>query len=167
METQNLEAFAQRHDFESWRGKSSMGDRDLVKGLSIPDGFLPGIDRGRTRRIELEDGTVLLRSTWQAEGGRGVHKLDIRECASVDEAHEVLLELLANMQAPEVKRLDGDEAVGDVSFAHAPSTSVVFARGNVAVRFDAAVDGDLDAIEVGRQVDGLVLGENRPEGSPA
>lgn len=164
MESENLTAIAERFGFEEWRGKSQDSDAATLREIAIPDGTIAGLDAARIRVIALDDGTTLHRATWQAEGGEGVNRLDLRECGSVEEAHEVLLELLANMQSPLVERLGGDLDVGDVAFAQDPSTSVVFARANVAAKVDVAPDGALRALDTARAVDEWLAGSARPIG---
>jgi hypothetical protein len=157
MQTEQLEAVRKRYEFEAWKGINRL-DHDLeLRGLAIPAGLVPGLQAERIREIDPGDGTRLLRMSWVDPNQDGsLLLMDIRECPSRERAHEVLLELLANMQAPGVKRL-GDESPGDIAFGLNASAAVVFARGNVAVSIANGGSETVSVKEIVRQVDSWLL----------
>ena len=133
MPTDHLDAVSQRFDFADWKGINRL-DRELsLRNITLPKDLVSGLDPARIREIDPGDGSRLLRVSWPIPGQEAaVLVMDIRECESREAAHQVLLELLANMQAPDVKRLV-DNAPGDIAFGRDSTTAVVFARGNIAV----------------------------------
>ena len=133
MLNKQLDAVSQKFDFAAWRGINQLDRELLVRNIALPRDLVPGLDPGRIREIDPGDGSRLLRVSWPVPGQEAaLLVMDIRECESRDVAHQVVLELLANMQAPDVKRL-GDDAPGDVAFARDSTTDMIFARGNIAL----------------------------------
>lgn len=168
MVTQQYEALRERFGFDDWKDINRL-DQDLeVRDLSLPTGFVSGLEAERIRLIDPGDGTRLLRASWAAPDKPGALLLmDIRECPSREAAHEVLLELLANMQSLEVRRLD--DAPGDVAFSYNPAVAVVFARGNIAVSI-ANGGSEKEPVEpIARKVDEWIIrsGSGSPSPEPA
>lgn len=129
MVTQQYEALRERFGFDDWKAEQDLQARDLA----LPRGLASGLEAERVRLIDPGDGTRLLRASWTpSERPEALLLLDVRECPTREAAHQVLLELLANMQSLEVQRLF-DNAPGDVAFAYDAAVAVAFARGNVAV----------------------------------
>lgn len=157
MPTKQRDAVRQRFDFAAWRGTNRL-DRELsVRNIALPKNLVAGLDPARIREIDPGDGSRLLRVSWPVPGqAAALLVMDIRECESRDAAHEVLLELLANMQAPDVKRLE-DNAPGDVAFARDSTTAVVFARGNIAVSIGNGGETVVPVDEVAKTVDHWIM----------
>lgn len=157
MQTENLEAVRKRYEFDAWKGINRLDHELEIRGLAVPAGLIAGLQAERIREIDPGDGTRLLRISWVDPGQDGsLLLMDIRECPSRERAHEVLLELLANMQAPGVKRL-GDEAPGDIAFGLNASAAMVFARGNVAISIANGGSETVSVNEIARMVDGWLV----------
>jgi len=157
MPTEQPDAVRQRFDFTAWRGINRL-DRDLsLRSLALPKDLIAGLDPARIREIDPGDGTRLLRASWPVPGREGaLLVMDIRECDSREVAHEVLLELLANMQAPDVERFE-DGAPGDVAFTRDASAAVVFARGNLALSIRNGGETVVPVEQVARDVDRWIV----------
>ena len=133
MAEEYLEAVRQHYRFSEWNGVNKL-DHDLViENISVPKNLIDGLKLSNSREHELRDGSRLIRTSWVLpDKSDSFFLMDIRECASRESAHLVLLELLANMQAPDIQRLS-DNAPGDVAFGREVLTFIIFARGNIAV----------------------------------
>lgn len=153
MMTEQPESIKEKYDFAAWRGINRL-DRELsVRNISLPKGLIAGLETTRIREIDPGDGSRLLRMSWPVPGHTSALLLmDIRECKSREDAHDVLLELLANLQAPDVKRL-GVDAPGDIAFSRDLSTAVVFARGNVVFSINNGGEEVVQVIQVAKTVD--------------
>jgi len=133
MDATELKVLSAKFDFAAWKGTNRLGRELSVRNIAFPKDLVAGFASAQIREIDPGDDTRLLRVSWELPGTEGASLvMDVRECKTRDQAHDVLLELLANMQAPDVKRL-GEDAPGDVAFAPASGTAMVFARGNVTI----------------------------------
>ena len=154
MDPEQLDALKQRYEFDAWRNINRL-DRELViQHITLPKDLIKGLDPERARDIDPGDGTRLLRVSWYEPGHEesALLFMDIRECESLQAAHDILLELLANMQAPDVERL-ADSALGDVAFARETVTAVIFARGNIAVSIWNGGEKVLSVSDVANSID--------------
>lgn len=157
METEQLEAVRQRYEFSAWKGINQLDHELSIRDVKPPEGRIEGLDTQQIRRIDPGDGSRLLRMSWEVPDREGTLLLmDIRECPSRDAAHEVMLELLANMQAPDVYRLEED-APGDIAFSRDPSASLIFARGNVAVSIANGGSEIVPVDQVARVMDEYIM----------
>ncbi|MBO9518244.1 MAG: hypothetical protein J7493_09270 [Porphyrobacter sp.] len=166
MVTQHYEAFRERFGFDDWKGANRL-EQDLeVHDLALPRDLIPGLDAERVRHIDPGDGTRLLRASWTVPDKPGaLLLLDIRECPSREAAHEVLLELLANMQSPEVRRIE--DAPGDVAFSYAAAVALIFARGNLAVSL-ANGGSEMASVEpIARKIDDWIIRSGSSSPQPA
>lgn len=161
MDTEQLDAVGRRFDFAAWRGINRLDREITVRNVALPKDLVAGLDHARVREINPGDGSRLLRMSWPVPGqDSALLVMDIRECDSRDAAHLVLLELLANMQAPDVRRLE-DHAPGDVAFGRDPTDAVVFARGNVTVSIHNGGETVVPVDEVARIVDNWIVEQHR------
>lgn len=134
IETARLEHLRRRYGYGDWSGKgrsdipSEAGRVDL-KLLSLPGWRLQHVDV-----LEDQPGRRVSQSIWslEAEGKDEVLSIDVYECASRQDAHDFLLELLDQFQSPLIDRLTQD-APGDVAFAHPGGYAVVFAVANLVI----------------------------------
>lgn len=129
MDPEEQEILKRRFDFDSW----PVTDR-VVPEVTLPSDLVAGLDPIRIRRIDPGDGTSLSRVSWEVpDTDDAMLVLDVRECSDGQAARELLLELLANMQAPDIVRLD--DAPGDIAFGREaqPRSAVAFARDNLVV----------------------------------
>ncbi|MBT2132768.1 hypothetical protein KK137_00345 [Croceibacterium sp. LX-88] len=156
MVTQQYEALRERFGFDDWKGTNRL-EQDLeLHDVALPWDLIPGLDAGRVRLIDPGDGTRLLRASWTPpDKPDALLLLDIRECPSREAAHEVLLELLGNMQAPEVHQLQ--DAPGDVAFSYAAAVALTFARGNLAVSIANGGSGKAPVEPIARKIDDWIV----------
>lgn len=160
MDPVSLESLKKKYDFEAWRGTNILGRDIMRREVSLPANLLVDMKPGQFREIDPGDGTRLLRASWS--NSRDVDAtifIDLRECESLEKAHNIILELLANVQAPDVERMD--EPVGDVSFGRKELNSLIFARGNIAVTVRNAGDSVVPILNYARTIDDwIVSGEH-------
>jgi hypothetical protein len=153
MPTEQRDFIEQRFDFSTWKGINRLDQDLLVRNISLPKDLVAGLDTSRIREIDPGDGSKLLRASWAAPGHKdAVLVMDIRECESRDTAHQVLLELLENMQSPDVKRLEESD-LGDIAFAHDSTTAVIFARGNIVFNISNGGEKVIDVNEIAKTID--------------
>ncbi|KRA79371.1 hypothetical protein [Altererythrobacter sp. Root672] len=166
MVTQQYEALRERFGFDDWKGTNRL-EQDLeLRDVALPKDLIPGLDAARVRLIDPGDGTRLLRASWTApDRPDALLLLDIRECPSREAAHEVLLELLGNMQTPEVHRLD--DAPGDVAFSYAAAVGLIFARGNVAVSIANGGSEKAPVEPIARKLDDWIIRSGSASPQPA
>jgi hypothetical protein len=161
MEATELKAVSAKFEFAAWKGTNRLGRELLIRNIAFPKDLVAGFESARTREIDPGDGTRLLRVSWPLPGREGASLvMDVRECKTRDQAHEVLLELLANMQAPDVKRL-GEDAPGDVAFARDSSGAMVFARGNVAISIGNGGRQVVSIADAARAIDRWLVGHGQ------
>ena len=157
MDPEILETLKQRFEFDAWRGTNVLG-RDIIRQqVSLPQNVIEGLEPGQIREIDPGDGTRLIRASWSVPGDADSSIfIDIRECASLEQAHDIVLELLANMQAPDVERME--EPVGDVSFGRGKHLALIFARGNLAVSIRNGGDKPVAVNKYAQMIDGWIVG---------
>jgi hypothetical protein len=157
MPTDLIDVLKAKFKFDEWQGINRLNRELSVHDLLVPAGLLPGLEPARVREIDPGDGTRLLRASWRLPNRVEdvLLLMDLRECASRVAAHRVLLELLANMQSPNVRRLEADFP-GDVAFAPSPS-SIIFARANVAVSIGNGGKTIVPVDEAARTVDQWII----------
>lgn len=160
MITEQHDIIKKKYDFTAWKGINRL-DRELsVRNISLPKDLIAGLDHARIREIDPGDGSRLLRMSWSVPGHKAaLLVMDIRECESRDAAHQVLLELLTNMQAPDIQRL-GEDAPGDVAFSRDSATALVFARGNIVLNINNGGEELVQVDEVAKTVDRWIVKQN-------
>lgn len=129
MDSRSIEIAKQRYDFDAWHGTSTAGREIVRRKVTPPKNLIPEMELLQLREIVPGDGTRLIRAAWsKAEATLAV---DVRECESLEKAHEIVVELLANIQAPDILR--HPDPIGDISFGRKDENLLIFARGNLAV----------------------------------
>lgn len=157
MQKEYLDAVRTRYHFDEWKGINRLEDDLELHDVAPPERLIPALKPEGIREIDPGDGTRLLRMRWfEPEHEGSLLLMDLRECESRDQAHEVLLEYLANMQAPDVSRLDED-APGDIAFALDPSSALVFARGNLVISLSNGARTKAPADEVAQKIDQWIM----------
>ena len=161
MEATELKAASAKFEFAAWKGTNRLGRELLIRNIAFPGDLVAGFESARTRQIDPGDGTRLLRVSWEVPERESVSLvMDVRECKTRDQAHDILLELLANMQAPDVKRL-GEDAPGDVAFARETGTAIVFARGNVAISIGNGGRRSSSVADAAKAIDRWLMGHGQ------
>jgi hypothetical protein len=140
---------------KEWYGRGGSGRRMVrefrLEGLEIKN--------WRLQRVKTEAGakTIALRSLWaHGDSGEELLSVDVFECASVKEARDQLLEMLADVQSPKVERQTGQTAPGDVAFGLA-NTMILFARANLVVWIRNAGPRIVPVGVVARKLDAQIL----------
>jgi hypothetical protein len=90
----------------------------------------------------------------------------VYECASQDEAHTFLLQLLAQFQLPNISQRE-DLSIGDVSFGTDTDTLVLFARGNLVCLVRNAERETVSVLDHARQLDAYLIKKPEPVKSKA
>jgi hypothetical protein len=145
MNGDQLEAVKRESGFEDWRDRNTLGEGLFVWRYALCGHEVPGGSVYLDQRVEvpappssenLAAARVLrlIQSLWRlSDRPEGpALRLDLYECASRAAAHEMLLHLLAQVQIAPLSRREELE-IGDVAFAAAGETALVFARANLAV----------------------------------
>ena len=128
-----IEAVKARHDFDSWYGTNALDENLFIWHYALRGDELAGWEVERIRRVELAGQVPALKSLWGHEGAERngtVLSLEVFECGSRLEAHEILLGLLGQFESTLVTR-ETEGPVGDVCFSMPSETAVLFARANL------------------------------------
>jgi hypothetical protein len=122
----------QTTSFEDWPTRQVDQSNLFIRRYLLGETQMKGWHRARSQTLEGPAGPRCVRSTWV--GGRKPEKharVDVYECSSSGEAHEVVIKLLSERQANvNPTPVFGD--VGDVAFSR--ERSFLFSRSNVVVR---------------------------------
>jgi len=153
MDRNSIESAKQRYEFESWRGTNLLGREIERRSRVVPKNLLPDMELLKIREIDPGDGTRLVQAAWST--GASTVAIDLRECDSLEQAQEIVVELLANLQAPDIDRME--KPIGDISFGRSSMHFVIFARGNVAVMIRNAGDELITVDSYARQVDDWIV----------
>jgi hypothetical protein len=151
---------ARRFGFDSWPGEGDQAVR--VSGFEFADGDVPGYRPHRVARPPTPSGVIAVReSVWvdaeKPASDDAVLLVDVYECESHEAAKETLLDLLGQVQATEVGRIEG---IGNVAFSPGEG-AVFFVRGNLAVRVLAGGPPAEPVRERARGVDEGIRGRSR------
>lgn len=154
-----LEEFRRRYGFEDWRGSRATDEELFVWGFFFGGQELPGRRALRIDTVEAPGWPPALQSLWGVEkdeiapGEEPFVRIDVYECTSRAEAHELVVRLLAQFQSPLIERRRN--GLGDVAFGMPGDRSVLLARANVAVVVLNA-GTEIQAVEpVAREIDKL------------
>jgi hypothetical protein len=155
----HMRKLKEQYAFEEWGGRSTLGRGLFIWRFGLADGDLPGWIPQRVQVIEPPGMPRVLRSVWSPEaGGTGaLLAVDIYEADSREAAHELILQLLANSQAPTVERT-AEAPVGDVTFRDPSGAMVIFARANLVVMVRKAGQLTVPVEETARALDATLVG---------
>jgi hypothetical protein len=129
-----LDALKTRHDYQAWRDANTLPENLFIQGF-VPSGDeLPG---WRTHRVQVVEGAGwprMIQSVWVSGEmtSEALCSVDVFDCASRAEAHEVLVRVLGEFQSPQVER-EQEASFGDVAFATPGSSAFAFARANLVL----------------------------------
>lgn len=140
---------------KEWYNRGASGRR-LVKGFRIEGSMIKNWKLLRVK-CEEEAKIIAFRSLWgHGDSEDELLSVEVLECASVKAAHDQLLEMLANVQSPNVERQPGKTAPGDIAFGLA-NTMILFARANLAVWIRNAGPSVVPVGVVARELDVQIL----------
>jgi hypothetical protein len=173
-----------QYNFESWRGRSTLGENLFIWQFLLAQNQLSGWHAQKIQQIAAppqetmtrsfrsegmpaEDEPRLTRSIWRRslESQDELVSLDVFECSSGAFAHELVIRLLGEFQSPLMAQQAGAN-LGDVVFAHPGKASYLFARGNLVVLVSSAGSKSVPVATLARQLDGDLVLKPRPEASP-
>lgn len=131
--TSRRDVLAERFAFDTWPAAGD--ERAQVAAFEFGEGDLPGYRLHRVVVAPAPPGALAAHeSVWVAEGEPAsddrILLVDVYESESPEQASEVLLSLLGQVESAAVDRVDG---VGAVAFSPGEG-AVYFVRGNLAVR---------------------------------
>ncbi|MGE5290318.1 MAG: hypothetical protein ACM3ML_24650 [Micromonosporaceae bacterium] len=163
---------AQRYAFDEWAGRSTTRDAVLCLEVLLPSIEVDGLTIEHAEELPATGHARRgMRYIYAAPGSRAMTRvvIEMLEADSLRQAHECLLDLLAQSMAPRLPRCEAqDLAVGDVCFgSHDPTRpSVVFSRHNVVVTVRSAGVERLDVGTFAAYVDSEVARETVSDRAP-
>jgi hypothetical protein len=147
----------ERHRFSEWAGRSELPKDRRVEQPALAGSDLPGWTLERAERREAAPAPARHTSFWRRENADEVVRVDLFACASVDAAHEYLVDALGEFESSAVRRRT--DGVGDVAFGL--DTVALFARGNVVVVVRSAGRPAVPVTAIAQAVDAIILGQLR------
>lgn len=131
MQAEQRRALERRYRASEWRGRSRHAKRS-PKTFHIDGWQIPGWLLQRMRRDDLAR-PMRIHSIWRHEElGARVVAIDGFACASVEAAHDQLIDALSQVEPEFMVRQEGKGAVGDVAF-ELRGTMIFFARANLVL----------------------------------
>jgi hypothetical protein len=154
MNSQWIAALKRHYAFEAWHDKSAMAESVFVWKFLLDGVELPGWRAQTIRTIGTGPGTTPISSLWKpTEGGDDTSlRLDVAECGSRQEAHELLLQELGQFQSTTLSQ-EKEATVGDVAFVARGDTDMFFARGNLVVHVFNAGRRVVPVVDIARKFD--------------
>lgn len=154
MNSQWITALKRHYAFEAWHDKSAMAESIFVWKFLLDGLELPGWHAQSIRTIRTGPGITPVSSIWKpTEGGDDtLLRLDVAECGSRQEAHELLLQGLGQFQSTTLSQ-EKEATVGDVAFIARGDTDVFFARGNLMVHVFNAGRRVVPVVDIARRFD--------------
>jgi hypothetical protein len=134
MNARLTEMLKEKHQYEDWRGQTSLAEGLLLWRYFLIGDELAGLELVNSQRVEPPGWPTSIQSIWRAptEHAGALVRLDLFECGSLEVAHEFVIRFLAEFQSPLIGR-EPEAPVGDVTFAGPDDAVIVFARGNMVV----------------------------------
>lgn len=152
---------AQRLGYEEWKGANRLDGSLLVWEFVPAERQFPGWTAHTIQRIAAPGWPQASHSVW-IRGAGGAAVVDLYECVSRDDAHDLVVRLLAQFESPEVAPEDEPEA-GDVAFSDARGRVRVFARANLVCHLRT---GDREPVEISAAAARLDRQLTSGEGTP-
>lgn len=155
-----IDILSQHYSFQEW-GKT----RNLEEDLLVWRFFLTGkeVSDWRSERIRCFDTIGKMPPTcqafWTSKDGSSkvVLRVDTFECASLEDAHSFLLEVLGESHRlnfePLSKEEEANGAVGDIAFVDPEKLAAFYARANVVVAVRNAGQYSTSVVEFARRFD--------------
>lgn len=167
MDTELLDHLKQRHAYESWRDRNTLGENLFVWQFFLSGNELPDWQAHRIQRIDAAGWPPSIQSIWRRAESRTemLLRVDVYECSSRSAAHAFLVRLLGEFQSALIAR-QPEAIAGDVAFADPTSTSagILFARANLVVLIQNA-GRDLVSVDgIARRFDGDLISHPETEG---
>jgi hypothetical protein len=157
MQAAERDALKERHRFREWAGRSAAPVGRDVRKFAFTGDELPGFRLDRVDRRE-EAQPPRLTAFWRRAATQAVVRIDVFECASVNAAHEYLIDALNEFESAAIGRRT-DVTFGDVAFG--TDSVALFARGNVVVLVRKATPQTEPVTPIAQAIDTVILGRLR------
>lgn len=131
--------------------------------VEIDDGLLPG---WRLQHVDLLGGNPPEKRAVYTRGEPGQEQIlsvAIWECSSAKVARSFLIDLLDQFSSSRIKRLDGDEAIGDITLGH-DQYMRLYVRGNLVVLVRNGGWNLVPAAEPTRELDARLIERSEAAG---
>lgn len=155
-------AAADRLDFYAWRRTNRLGEELLVQNYVLPEEQLPGWALDRVDVVTRPGWPRSLQCVWR-DAAAGLTLVDVYESASREQAHALLVELVARVESPLVARQERP-TLGDVVFTGPGEGFILFARANLVLAVRAASPRPTGIPEAAARIDADVI--SKPSVSP-
>src|SRR5690349_4759440 len=110
-------ALAQSYGLENWRGTTTLATDLFIWRFYLSGAELPGMQAHSLQAEGPAPEAPVIQSAWHPAAGPAdaLLTLDVFKCASRPEAHDFLIDIVAQYQSPDVRRREG--TAGDVAFS--------------------------------------------------
>ncbi len=166
MSESQIEHLSRHFEYESWRGRTTLGENLFVWKFTLFGDEFPGWRPYRIQSLQTPGGPRSLLSIWQPSEDKAntLFSVDTFECASRADAQELLLRTAGEFQSPLLRR-EPQSAVGDVLFTVPGNTSALYARANLVVLLRNAGQETIPVADFARRFDQDLT--RRPESETA
>lgn len=153
-ENDTVELLKQKYDFKSWSVRNRLAENLFVNNYLLTSRPISDWNILKEEEIKVEGVPRCQRSFWVNPrlGTEASFRLDVYECASLPQAHEFLIRVLATFHSPLVGQRD-DLPIGDVIFTPPGEASAAFARANMVFVISRAGRANFSVAELARQLD--------------
>jgi hypothetical protein len=148
------EILRRQHRYNEWAGRSTVPADRTMRQFAFTGDELPGYRLERAERRETPQQPPGVTGFWRRGDSNAVIRIDIWECASINAAHEYLIEALGEFEATMARRTDA--AFGDVAFG--TDSVALFARGNLVVLIRKASPQTEPVTPIAQAIDALIVG---------
>jgi hypothetical protein len=157
MEAAHRAALKRVHAFDEWAGKSALPPERTLRRFTFAGDELPGL---RLERVDRRDALEPPRLSvfWRRVETQAVVRTDLFDCASVQAAHEYLIDALDEFESGAIRRRT-DANFGDVAFG--TDSVALFARANLVVLVRKATPQREPVAPVAQAIDTLLLARLR------
>lgn len=154
------------YDIQKWSERTEVGKYIFIWKFFMSGKEIPGWTLVKTIPEQIHDDQRIYTYLWQKVEGDAEEliKIDIVESASWHQAHETLLELLGEHQAPQLpEAVSRKIELGDVAYVGLGETVLytIFARANMVIRIHGGGMRGVSIVDIAKQVDELFF--TKPE----
>jgi hypothetical protein len=153
MQPSEREAIKERHRYSEWAGRSTAPSDRSVRNFIFTGDELPGYRLDRVDRRE-EPQLVRVTAFWRRIDTNAVVRIDVFECATLNAAHEYLIDALNEFESGAFGRRT-DVSFGDVAFG--TDSAALFARGNLVVLVRKATPQTEAVTGIAQAIDAIIL----------
>jgi hypothetical protein len=127
-----IQELKRRHLFYEWAGRTPRPERLFVRRFITAAARPTRLSEAVVQTVGQPGLPKLVVAIWRPDDNTQgeAFRTDVLECSSMQEAHEVLMQVLANFQTQIVER-DAQRSAGDVWFQTPNGAASIFTRGNL------------------------------------